>query len=105
MKLNFNEEVSHARDEKLPIVALESTVIAHGLPYPNNIETAFKLEQIVRENGAIPATIAIPSTGNPAAANTVAIVINADPGTPGVLKDTKKLLNPIANSKDGVIGT
>lgn len=59
MKITFNDEVSGALHFDKPIVALESTVIAHGLPYPQNIETANKMEQIVRDNGAIPATIAI----------------------------------------------
>ncbi len=57
--MKFNEEVADALQSKKPIVALESTVIAHGLPFPNNLETARKLESIVRENGAIPATIAV----------------------------------------------
>ncbi len=56
---NYNEEVAAALNSKKPIVALESTVIAHGLPFPRNIETAQKLENIVRANGAIPATIAV----------------------------------------------
>ena len=59
MKINFSEEVSGALHFGKPIVALESTVIAHGLPYPQNIETAYKLERIIRENGAVPATIAM----------------------------------------------
>lgn len=59
MKINFNEEISQAIKNKQPIVALESTVIAHGLPYPENLETALKLENAVRENGAAPATIAV----------------------------------------------
>lgn len=59
MKLNFSEEVSGALHFDRPVVALESTVIAHGLPYPQNIETAYKLERIIRGNGAIPATIAV----------------------------------------------
>lgn len=59
MNLIFSEEVETARHARKPIVALESTVIAHGLPYPTNLETAHKLENIVRQNGAIPATIAI----------------------------------------------
>lgn len=59
MKLNFSEEVSGALHFDRPVVALESTVIAHGLPYPQNIETAYKLERIVRENSATPATIAV----------------------------------------------
>lgn len=59
MKFNYSEEVSGAIHFGRPLVALESTVIAHGLPYPQNIETAYKLERIVRDNGAVPATIAI----------------------------------------------
>ena len=58
-QMKFNEEVADALEYKKPIVALESTVTAHGLPYPQNLETARNLEKIVRENGAIPATIAV----------------------------------------------
>jgi len=59
MKIKFSEEAAEAIENKKPVVALESTVIAHGLPYPENLETALKLENAVRENGAIPATIAV----------------------------------------------
>ncbi len=59
MKINFNEEIAGALHFERPIVALESTVIAHGLPHPRNIDTALQLEQIVRDEGAIPATIAM----------------------------------------------
>lgn len=59
MKLNFSKEVAGALHFDRPVVALESTLIAHGLPYPQNIETAYKLEKIVRENGATPATIGV----------------------------------------------
>ena len=59
MQLKLSTEVSDAIRDRSPVVALESTVIAHGLPYPHNLETAVKLEQIVRENGAVPATIAV----------------------------------------------
>ena len=55
----FNDEVAKALRANEPLVALESTVIAHGLPYPQNLESAYKLESIVRENGAVPATIAV----------------------------------------------
>lgn len=55
----ITEEIADALQDGKPVVALESTVIAHGLPYPQNIETALSLEKIVRENGAIPATIAV----------------------------------------------
>jgi pseudouridine-5'-phosphate glycosidase len=57
--LSIAEQVVAAIDAKQPVVALESTVIAHGLPRPINLETARRLEQIVRESGAVPATIAI----------------------------------------------
>ncbi|MBC8032195.1 MAG: pseudouridine-5'-phosphate glycosidase [Pyrinomonadaceae bacterium] len=57
--LNLSSEVSSALETKKPIVALESTVIAHGLPHPQNLETARRLEEIVREAGALPATIAV----------------------------------------------
>lgn len=59
INLRFNEEIAAAIADQKPIVALESTVIAHGLPHPKNLETAFRLENIVRENGATPATIAV----------------------------------------------
>ena len=59
MKINLTEELTSALSKGDPVVALESTVIAHGLPYPQNLETALKLESIVRENGAVPATIAV----------------------------------------------
>ena len=59
MKINLNSEVSEALRDNMPVVALESTVIAHGLPFPQNLETALKLESIIRENGGIPATIAV----------------------------------------------
>ena len=57
--LNISEEVRDALAEKRPVVALESTIISHGMPYPKNVETAFLVEKKVRENGAIPATIAL----------------------------------------------
>ena len=59
MKFNFSEEVSAALHFGRPVVALESTVISHGLPYPQNIETAYRLENLIRDNGATPATVAI----------------------------------------------
>lgn len=57
--LNISQEVKQALVENKPVVALESTIISHGMPYPKNVESALKVEQIVRDNGAIPATIAI----------------------------------------------
>lgn len=57
--LEISKEVKEALENNRPVVALESTIISHGMPYPQNVETALKVEEIVRENGAVPATIAI----------------------------------------------
>lgn len=57
--LDISEEVKSAIENNQPVVALESTIISHGMPYPKNVETALKVEQIVRDYGAVPATIAI----------------------------------------------
>ena len=57
--LSISPEVQEALKAGKPVVALESTIISHGMPYPQNVETALKVEQTIRENGAVPATIAI----------------------------------------------
>ncbi|MBT4777518.1 MAG: pseudouridine-5'-phosphate glycosidase [Rhodobacteraceae bacterium] len=57
--IKFSVEVKKARSLGLPIVALESTIITHGMPYPKNLETAKIVEKTVRDNGATPATIAV----------------------------------------------
>ena len=57
--LDIHPDVEDAIKDKKPIVALESTIISHGMPYPKNVETALMVEETVRSNGAIPATIAI----------------------------------------------
>ncbi|HNA90799.1 MAG TPA: pseudouridine-5'-phosphate glycosidase [Chitinophagaceae bacterium] len=57
--LQVQPEIREALATQTPVVALESTIISHGMPYPQNVETAWAVEQTVRENGAIPATIAI----------------------------------------------
>jgi len=57
--LVIHPEVQEALANNRPIVALESTIISHGMPYPKNVETALAVENVVRENGAVPATIAI----------------------------------------------
>ncbi|SES87217.1 pseudouridine-5'-phosphate glycosidase [Natronincola peptidivorans] len=57
--LSLSPEVARAKAEGLPLVALESTIISHGMPYPDNIHTAKTVENIIREAGAVPATIAI----------------------------------------------
>ena len=57
--LSISPEVQAALNEGKPVVALESTIISHGMPYPQNVETALRVEQTIRDNGAVPATIAI----------------------------------------------
>lgn len=57
--LDIKSDIKKALSEKKPVVALESTIISHGMPFPQNMETALNVEEIVRSNGAVPATIAI----------------------------------------------
>ncbi len=57
--LKVSDEVKKAISEGKPVVALESTIISHGMPYPDNVKTALEVENTVRKNGAVPATIAI----------------------------------------------
>ncbi len=57
--LDISPEVKQALAEGKPVVALESTIISHGMPYPKNVETAMLVEKTIRDNGAVPATIAI----------------------------------------------
>jgi len=59
MLMRISEEVKKAIENGQAVVALESTIISHGMPYPQNVETAMKVESIIREGGAIPATIGI----------------------------------------------
>lgn len=59
MYIKINEEVKKALKENRPVVALESTIISHGMPYPQNVQTALEVEKIIRDNGCIPATIGI----------------------------------------------
>ena len=57
--MKINPEVKKALEEGRPVVALESTIISHGMPYPRNVETALRVEQTIRDHGAVPATIGI----------------------------------------------
>lgn len=57
--LSISKEVENALNSKKPIVALESTIISHGMPYPENVKTALECQKIIRDNGCVPATIAI----------------------------------------------
>lgn len=57
--LDIKQEVAKALDEGMPVIALESTIICHGMPYPKNVETALAVEEVIRSHGVMPATIAI----------------------------------------------
>ncbi|EPK2772316.1 pseudouridine-5'-phosphate glycosidase, partial [Citrobacter freundii] len=57
--LQISPEVQEALNSKKPIVALESTIISHGMPFPQNAQTAIEVEETIRKHGAVPATIAI----------------------------------------------
>lgn len=59
MMIKISEEVKNALKNNIPVVALESTIISHGMPYPENVKTALNVEKIIRDNGCIPATIGI----------------------------------------------
>ena len=59
LELEYSQEVKSALKEGRPVVALESTIIAHGMPYPQNVETALNVQKIIRDNRVTPATIAI----------------------------------------------
>ena len=57
--LRINPEVKKALEENRPVVALETTIISHGMPYPQNVQTALAVEKVIRENGAVPATVGV----------------------------------------------
>ncbi len=57
--IKFSDEVKHAQENNIPIVALESTIITHGMPYPDNLKTARLVENSIRKIGAVPATISV----------------------------------------------
>ena len=57
--IKINPEVKKALEEGRAVVALESTIISHGMPYPKNVQTALEVERVIREHGAVPATIGI----------------------------------------------
>ena len=58
-RIRLSDEVAEALHAGTPVVALESTIISHGLPHPRNLETAHAIETVVRENGSVPATVAL----------------------------------------------
>jgi pseudouridylate synthase len=101
--LNFSPEVAEARAGKKPIVALESTIITHGMPYPMNIETARSVEEAVRGAGAVPATIAVIDGRLRVGLNDEEIERLGEL-TGGVAKASRRDLGPIAARK-GSAGT
>ena len=56
---HINPEVANALQNNIPVVALESTIITHGMPYPENLKMVLEVEEIIRDNHAVPATIAV----------------------------------------------
>lgn len=88
MFFDYSDEVKHALDHKQPVLALESTVITHGLPYPINLETAFELEQMAYDCQVTPATIAILNGRIKIGLKKDELVQLAE--TPGILKATTR---------------
>jgi pseudouridine-5'-phosphate glycosidase len=101
--LNFSPEVAEARAGKKPIVALESTIITHGMPYPMNIETARSVEEAVRGAGAVPATIAVIDGRFRIGLNDEEIERLGEL-TGGVAKASRRDLGPVA-ARNGSAGT
>lgn len=97
MLIKISKEVQEAIKNKVPVVALESTIISHGMPYPKNVETALNVEKIIRDNGCVPATIGI-INGTP--------IVGMSPEeielfgkTPGILKTSRRDLPVIMSKK------
>ena len=98
--LEIHPEVEAALKEGKAVVALESTIISHGMPYPRNVETALNVEKIVRAHGAVPATIAI--LGGVLKVGLTADEIEYLGKTPGVIKTSRRDIPlMIANKSDG----
>ncbi len=89
MDIRLSEEVAAALADNRPVVALESTVISHGLPYPANLELAQEMEQIVRDNGATPGTIAL-IAGQPAVGLTEDEIATLADGSVEVMKISRR---------------
>ncbi|WP_196607084.1 pseudouridine-5'-phosphate glycosidase [Pectinatus frisingensis] len=96
--LDVKPEVADAIRNNKPVVALESTIISHGMPYPKNVETAMKVEHIIRDNGAVPATIAIIKGKLKAGCSPEEIEYLGKTGT-GVNKASRRDLAVLAASK------
>lgn len=86
--LDYSEEVKDAKASGIPIVALESTIISHGMPYPQNYDTAKQVEAIVRQEGAVPATMAVIGGRIKVGLSEQDLLFMAD--TPGILKASRR---------------
>ena len=99
--LEYSKEVSEAMEKGLPIVALESTIISHGMPYPKNVETALECEKIIRDNGAVPATIAILNGKLKVGLSTEEITFLGKKGLDVVKTSRRDIAYNVANKIDG----
>ncbi len=99
--LNISQEVQHALANKIPVVALESTIISHGMPYPQNVQTAQNVEKIIRDNGCVPATIAIIGGVMTVGCNAEQIDMLGKKGTAVTKVSRRDLPIIIAQKKDG----
>lgn len=99
--LKISQQVQHALDNNLPVVALESTIISHGMPYPQNVETALKVEQIVRDAGCVPATVAVIGGVLTVGCSTADIELLGKRGTAVAKVSRRDLPIIIAQGKDG----
>ena len=97
----ISQEVQHALDNNMPVVALESTIISHGMPYPQNVQTALKVERIVREAGCVPATVAIIGGVLTVGCSTADIELLGKRGTAVAKVSRRDLPIVIAQKQDG----
>lgn len=99
--LDISNEVKNALSNNVPVVALESTIISHGMPYPQNLDTAIRVEQAIRDSGAVPATIAIIGGRLKAGLTLKEIEYLAKEGTNIPKASRRDLSYLVANKKDG----
>ena len=97
MLVKISQEVQNALKNNIPVVALESTIISHGMPYPQNVQTALNVEKIIRDNGCVPATIGI-INGTPIVGMSEE-EIELFGKTPGILKASRRDLPVIMSKK------
>jgi pseudouridine-5'-phosphate glycosidase len=99
--LNIATEVVEAIQENRPVVALESTIIAHGMDFPQNADTAFAVEQIIRDEGCVPATIAVRAGKLKVGLSRTEIEALARNGTSIPKLSTRDLAHAVALARDG----